>query len=349
MIKLTKRIKMGLVFGLIGAAAVQVRGWDYAGHRAVNLVALATLPPEIPDFVKTPAARERIGFLAGEPDRWRNIGDDQSLNHCNGPDHYLDLEELERFGLTPATLPVFRYDFAQKIGAERARFPGRFPPVDPLKNKDHTRELIGFAPWTITEYQGRLRSAFSYLKAFQDYGGTPGEIAQAQENIIYLMALQGHYVGDCAQPLHVTKHHHGWVGDNPRGFTTNRSFHSWIDGGFLKQTGPVQVALLAERIRPAELVGNPFVEGDTFRAVMAYLLATEKFVVPLYQLEKEGKLSPDNPAAQEGRAFLETQLARGGEMLRNLWYSAWRQTTEDGYLIRQLQERHQAAKAGDQK
>ncbi len=343
--KWTMKVKVGLALLLVGAQTVSVRAWDYAGHRAVNLLALETLPAGFPAFVKTPEARERIGFLAGEPDRWRNINDDQSLNHCNGPDHYLDLEELELFQLTPETLPIFRYDFAQKIGVERAAYPDRFPLLDPLKNKDHTRELIGFAPWAITEYQGRLRSAFSYLKAFQEYGGTPEEIVNAQQNIIYIMALQGHFVGDCAQPLHVTKHHHGWVGDNPSGFTTNRGFHSWIDGGFLKKTGPVDVALLARKIKAAQIVGNPFVEGDTFRAVMAYLLETEKFIVPLYQLEKAGKLASENPASQEGRAFLEGQLVRGGQMLRNLWYSAWQQATEDQYLIRQLQERQSSGKS----
>lgn len=326
------------VFAL-GLLIPAASAWDYEGHRAVNLLALYALPTNFPAFVKTPEARERIGFLAGEPDRWRNITDDQSLNHGNGPDHYFDLEELELFHLTPQTVPTFRYDFAQKIGAERAAHPDQFPPLDPLKNKDHTRELIGFAPWAITEHQGRLRSAFSYLKAFQENGGTPEEIANAQANIIYIMGVMGHYVGDCAQPLHVTKHHHGWVGPNPNGYTTNSNFHSWIDGGFFKKTGGAKAEPLAGKIQPAKIVGNPFVPDATFRAIMDYLLGTEKLVEPLYQLNKEGKLTPENPASSEGRAFLDAQLVRGGQMLGDLWFSAWQQATEDKYLVRQLKER----------
>lgn len=326
------------VFAFVLTAPV-ARAWDYEGHRVVNQLALVALPTNFPAFVKTPEARERIAFLAGEPDRWRNINDDQSLSHYSGPDHYCDLEELEDYGMTPQTVPAFRYDLVAKLALARALFPEKFAPIDPAKNKDHTRELIGFAPWAITEYQGKLRSGFSYLKALQEYGGTPEEIANAQANIIYVMGVMGHFVGDCAQPLHVTKHHHGWVGPNPNGYTTNSSFHSWIDGGFFKKTGGAKAEPLVSRIQPAKIVGNPFVTDATFRDVMDYLLGTEKLIEPLYRLDKEGKLTPENPGAPEGRAFLDTQLVRGGQMLGDLWFSAWQQAVEDKFLIRQLKER----------
>ena len=323
--------------------------WDYEGHRAVNLLALAALPADFPSFVNTPAARERIAFLAGEPDRWRNITDDQSLPHFNNPDHYLDLEELADYGLTPQTVPVLRYDFTARLAVIRTAYPEKFAPIDPLKNKDHTRELLGFAPWAITEHCGKLRSGFSYLKAFQNYGGTPEEIANAQANIIYIMGVMGHYVGDCSQPLHVTKHHHGWVGPNPKGYATNSSIHAWIDGGFFRKTGGIQAEPLKTKIQPAIIVGDPLKENDLFKQVMAYLLESEKQIEPLYQLNKDGKLTPENESSREGRAFLEGQIVKGGQMLGNLWYSAWQQATEDRYLIRQLQERQAAVNGAGQK
>ena len=54
---------------------------------------------------------------------------------------------------------------------------------------------------------------------------------------------------------------------------------------------------------------------------MAYLVETHKLVEPLYQLEKDKKLSPENPNAAEGREFLDAQLVRGGQMLGDLWFS----------------------------
>ena len=56
-------------------------------------------------------------------------------------------------------------------------------------------------------------------------------------------------------------------------------------------------------------------------------------------LEKERKLSPDNGNSAEGRAFLDAQLVRGGQMLGDLWFSAWQQATEDRFLIAELKKR----------
>lgn len=325
-------------------AEFTAQAWDYEGHRAVNQLALAALPTNFPAFALTKEARERIAFLAGEADRWRNSTNDLSLSHCAGPDHYLDLEELEQYGLSPETVPPFRYDLVAKLALARSAHPEKFEPIDPLKNADHTRELTGFAPWVITESCGKLRSGFSYLKAFQDYGGTPEEIANAQANIIYVMGVMGHFVGDCAQPLHVTEHHHGWVGANPNGYSTNRSFHSWIDGGFFRKDGGINQSKLVPAIRPAKIVGDPLKPDDLFRQVMSYLLETHTFVEPLYKLEKEQKLSPGNGREAEGREFLEKRLVRGGQMLGDLWYSCWQQATEDTFLIREL-KRRQSEKA----
>jgi hypothetical protein len=336
------RLPVLLVLAGVILFAPVTGAWDYEGHRVVNQLALAALPKDFPAFAKSAAARERIAFLAGEADRWRNRGDDLPLAHFNGPDHYFDLEDLETFGLKAEALPVFRYDFTAQLALARSAHPEKFPAMDPAKNKDHTRELVGFAPWAIAEYCGKLKSGFSYLKAYQDYGGTAEEIANAQENIVYVMGVMGHYVGDCAQPLHVTQHHHGWVGANPNGYATNSSIHSWIDGGFFRMTGGVKAEPLIGKIRPAKIVGDPTQPEDLFRQIVAYLLETHRFVEPLYRLDKEGKLTPENEASAQGRAFLEARLVAGGQMLGDLWFSAWQQTTEDKYLIRQLTERNAA-------
>jgi len=329
-------------FGFTAAFA-----WDYEGHRIVNQLALATLPANFPAFARTAAARERIAFLAGEPDRWRNTPDELPLSQLNGLDHYLDLEELDRYGLSPQTLPIFRYDFAAKLAAARAAHPEKFPPIDEARNRDHSRELAGFLPWAIVENCGKLKSGFSTLKAFEQYGGTPEEIANAQANIIYIMGVMGHYVGDAAQPLHTTIHHHGWLGDNPHGYTTNYSFHSWIDGGYFAKTGGLKLETMTSKNHPAQIVGNPAKSDDLFNQVMAYIVAQHDQLEPLYQLYKDGKLSGDGETGLQGRAFLEGQLARGGQMLGNLWYSAWQQAPEDSYLKGQLTKR-KAANGGTQ-
>src|SRR5688572_4404341 len=121
-------------------------GWDYEGHRLVNQLALASLPTNFPAFVKESGAAERIAFLAGEPDRWRNTTD-LTLKHFNNPDHYLDFEELALCGLKAETLPPFRYVFAGQVALAHATHPTNFPPIDPAKDTERVKALIGYLPW----------------------------------------------------------------------------------------------------------------------------------------------------------------------------------------------------------
>jgi hypothetical protein len=338
------RIMKRKIFALavaLGAVTFSVGAWDYEGHHAINELALASLPPDFGGFTLTPALKHRIEFLAGEPDRWRNVGD-LPLKHVNGPDHYLDLEDLKLYGLTPETLPLMRYDFVADIARARAAHPERFPAIDPLKDADHTRELDGFLPWASTEYYEKLKSCFSYLKTFQKYGGTPEEIANAKANVVYVMGVMGHFVGDGSQPLHTTVHHHGWVGANPHGYTTNAAFHGWIDGGYFRQTGGIKAEALAGKIHPAERIANAEAPDGMFRAAVAYLVEQNKLVEPLYALEKDGKLTGEGEKALEGRPFLEGQLVKGGQMLGNIWYTAWLEAPDDQYLETQLEQRSAA-------
>ena len=324
--------------------------WDYEGHRIVNQLALASLPTNFPSFVRTPAVSERVAFLAGEPDRWRNTPD-LSLKHFNGPDHYLDVEGLETYGLNPEMLPVFRYDFVAQLALARKAHPEKFPQIEPGKNEDHTRELLGFLPWAITESYGKLKSSFSYLKAFEEDGGTPEEIANAQQDILYVMGVMGHYVGDASQPLHTTIHHHGWVGENPHHYTTKQSFHSWIDGGYFAKIGGANLKELTNKLRPAQPValnGRTAKPEEMFQAAMIFILEQHKLLEPLYQLDKDGKLSGEGETGLQGKPFLEGQLVKSGQMLGDIWFSAWEQAPPDTYLKAQLAKKKTVKVGGAQ-
>jgi hypothetical protein len=211
-------------------------------------------------------------------------------------------------------------------------------------------------PWAITENYGKLKSSFSYLKTFEQNGGTPEEIANAQANIVYAMGVMGHHVGDASQPLHTTIHHHGWVGDNPHGYSTRTSFHSWIDGGYFRKIGGAHVKEMQGKLRPAQIVlirnetagkeeaagahagasTRPAKPEEMFQAVTLFLQDQHKLLEPLYQLDKDGKLNGENA---EGRAFLEGQLMKSGQLLGDIWYSAWHDAPADTFLIRELEKR----------
>lgn len=327
---------------LLCVFTLTARAWDYEGHRMVNQLALAALPEDFPAFVREPANASRIAFLAGEPDRWRNVPDGvMKQSGGSWTDHFCDLEYLPAAGLDPARVPSFRYDFILRFAAGRATHPENFPPIDPAKNPDHTAEWPGFAPWAITEHYLRLKSAFSYLKVFEELG-TPEEIAQARANVVHSMGVMGHYVGDVAQPLHTTKHHNGWVGDNPNGYTAWRGFHSWIDGGFIAKAG-LRLEDLLPRVAPAgplPLTPQPDGRDPFFVVAMDYLIEQNKLVEPLYALEKKGVFRAEVAAtSDEGKAFIGARLLAGGGMLARIWVTAWRHAAPDTYLRAQLLKR----------
>jgi hypothetical protein len=330
---------------LLFSGSVIVHAWDYEGHRMVNQVALASLPPDFPAWAKTPANAERIAFLAGEPDRWRNSRQ-ALLQQYNGVDHYIDLEQLADAGIATDTLTPFRYDFVEQFAAGRAAHPDKFPAPDPKINQDHSREWPGFLPWAISEYYAKLRSAFSYLKALEA-NGRPDEVENARANLIYMMGVMGHYVGDGAQPLHATIHHHGWVGDNPAHYSTSTKIHGLIDGGFIAYA-KIRPAELMPLVRPAAKLPTTEREDGrdpVFVAIVDYLLESERRVEPLYRLEQKGGFALQGPPSEEGRKFIDAQLVRGGEMLGALWVTAWRQSGPDLFLKASLLKRKSAEDA----
>lgn len=342
-----------LLFACAAVFPAVAQAWNYdSGHRIVNQLALASLPAEFPAFVKTPENAERIAFLSGEGDRFRNVSEGM-MRQTGGSweDHFIDLERVTDAGLDPKTIPSFRLDYVVAFAAGRKAHADRFPAIDPARNSDHAAEWDGFLPWRIMEDYLRLKSAFSYLKVIEELG-TPDEIANARANVVYYMGVMGHYVGDAAQPLHTTVQYNGWtVGPNPNGYTTWNGLHSWIDSGFFYKAG-MSIAEMLPRVVPAKPIAlTPQADGrePMFVAVMDFIIAQNALVEPLYQMEKAGKLTNnDQPPAPEGREFLRAQMLKGGQMLGDLWLSAWRSAPPDTFLRSSLlgrQQREAAAKS----
>ena len=213
----------------------------------------------------------------------------------------------------------------------------------PEANAAHLKGHPGFLPWAINETYLKLVSAFSYLKVFEEMG-TEAEIANARANVIYRMGILSHFVGDTSQPLHTTRHFNGWQGENPNDYTTSRRFHSWIDGGFFKATAPPNRAALAKQLRLAAVLKRPErkdLASGQFQSGLQYILASHAQMIPLYELDKAGQLEKETPA--KGRAFLNGQLAKGGQMLGDLWYTAWKEAPPDKFLQGYLARRKLAA------
>lgn len=322
-------------------ALLPARAWDLEAHRLVNQLALASLPKDFPAFVHGVSNADRIAFLASEADRWRNVPD-LVMKQSGGSwtDHFFDIEYVPDAGLDLDTLTSFRLNFVVQFAAGRAANAHKFSPIDPAKNRDHTQEWPGFAPWAITEYFGRLRSGFSYLKVFEELG-TPDEVLNAQANIVYIMGVMGHYVGDCSQPLHTTKHFNGWSGENPRGYTRWTGIHSWVDG--LAGRAGIKFAELSPRLDPVQpvvLVSRQDGRDPLFVAALNYIRTQNTKVEPLYQLEQSGMLGNGGGViSADAKAFIEQRILEGAHMLATIWLTAHRNAVPDTYLRSSLVRR----------
>ena len=138
-------------------------------------------------------------------------------------------------------------------------------------------------------------------------------LEQARANAIYHMGMLSHFVGDFAQPLHTTKHFNGWVGENPNGYTTSNRFHSYIDGGVIREH-----AIGYEDIRSIASFDRKVNPRDPWTDVVAYVRGTFETVELLYQMEKDGRLRQE-----EGKEFIERRLAAGASMLSALYWAAY--------------------------
>lgn len=305
------------VFVLCAAAIVAARpanAWDSHGHALVTYLALESASGELPEWLAGDAGARRAAFQASEADRFRGTRM-LYLSHENNPEHYIDLDLLEEFGLTTRTLPRLRGDYLRTMILAKHTNPDRVAPYDPANDPAGASEWPGFLPYAAMEHFTKLRSAFNTVRILETLNDpTRAEhLAQARANAIYHLGMLSHFLGDAAQPLHTTVHHHGWVGANPDGFTTDRRFHARIDGGVLEHH---DINFLSLRGR----VGSPrpVNAADPWDDAIAHVARSFREVRPLYELEKSGELDRDR-----GKAFIEDRLLDAGRTLAGFIVAAW--------------------------
>ncbi len=311
----TRRVRVAIAFlsGLCCLAGAAM-AWDAPGHRAITLLALDNLAADAPAFLREDLTRRMIASQSCEPDRWR-AGTVLALTHVNNPDHYIDLEDLAPAGLSLATLPEFRYEYIAAM--TRAEGPGKESEdgAEPRKDKARVYMTPGTLPYAIAENYGRLQAAFKTLRILESLNdpARAAQVEQARANIVSIMGVLSHFVGDAAQPLHTTRHHHGWVGENPKDYTTRYSFHAEIDGGVLEFHG-----LRYETLKTAPPAAAPFDASDPMAGIRSHLERSFREVETLYALDKDGGLLED-----KGKALITARLTDAGSMLATLYNSAW--------------------------
>ena len=292
--------------GLVWCAAVCcAMGWAAPGHRVITRTAVGLASEDLPAWLLEEKTLARIAYQSNEPDRWRGI-DSDALNDENNGDHYIDVERLEEHGLTLETLPPLRYGFVAALART-----GEVPSDE----REFDSGDVGFLPYAISEHYAKLVSSFNTLRVIESLG-EPAREAQAEaarENVVREMGQLSHFVGDASQPLHTTIHHHGWVGENPEGFTTEGGIHSYIDSGVVSLHG-----LSVETLSGSAGKAREIEPGGAFAAGVALIGRSFAAVKPLYTLERDGDME-----GVAGRAFIAGRLADAAEVLAGLYKAAW--------------------------
>jgi hypothetical protein len=283
---------------LVALSSTSLLAWGEKGHYISNEAATLGLPNDMPTFFYK--RFPELVWLGFDPDRQRGGG--ESLEAFNAPNHFLDMEYVEGLKLPPE-----RYQFLDLMYSSNR-----------LRQHGITNSEAGFLPWQIAEVAQALQVEFRLWRASQ-----PGSSErQAIENdIIHLAGTLGHFVADGANPHHATTHYNGWAGPNPNGYPNDCGTHSRFERDFVSH------AVETKDVVP-KLAAEPVLRTDYFATAVEHLRASNALTERIYQLDKARAFDTLRPVSAEGFDFATSRLAAGASLLRDIWWSAWRNSEQ---------------------
>ena len=286
-------MRLPITILLLLMVPISASAWGDKGHLMVNRLAVDAAAPKLPEFMK--AGRDHLIYNSYEPDRWKEELR-TPLYAGESPDHFFD---SERWGAISAIEPN-RYLFMEKLAARKIEL-----------------SRVGYLPYAIVEYYGRLVNAFRHWREAK----TAADRETARANAIFYAGVMGHYIGDGSQPMHLTIHFNGWAENtpNPHNYTKDRNLHARYEIDY------VTSAIEDAQVKPK--VTSPTRLNDVFGSIKQYLTQTFAEIEPLYELEKSGEFNPLRPQPK-GTAFIAAQIARASTMLGSLWFTAWLESGE---------------------
>lgn len=293
---------------LLCAVPASALAWGQRGHSVIDRSALQALPADGPVFLR------RYGdYIAEEstaPDNWRGSSEPFS-KIAEDPNHTWFVERL-RF-LHP--VPRSRYAFILALYREHERVAAQ----DAQGAERLNVRWTGTMPYAMLEGYGRIVSGMREYRRLQARGD---DSANIERTIAFYVAWMGHYVGDAANPMHVSIHCEGWYGPNPQGYTRDAALHGRFESDFVNAIGLEPDAIASRVARPARQ------SGDLFGQVLDYFAESNSHVETIYRLDQRGafKDGADGPA----RDFVLDRAAFGASMLRDMLYRAWLESAQAG-------------------
>lgn len=286
-----KRTALALAFLF---AASNAFAWGEAGHLMSNEAATLTLPSDMPSFFYR--AFPQLVWFGPQPDRLLHTSG-PSFDAVDAPDHFLNYEMVAGLPLTPD-----RYQYLHVIESS-----GR------LAHLGVSNSTPGFSPWRIAEMSDRLTGLF---REWRNSAPRSAERRAIEDDIVVTAGVLGHFVADAANPLHDTYNYNGWLDANPNGYANDCQIHARFESDFVARS--VVVNDIVAKVAP------PVLRTDYFATALDFIKSSNTLVERVYQLDKQGAFSEIARPSLEGKAFATDRLAAGSSLLRDLWWSAWR-------------------------
>jgi hypothetical protein len=292
------------IFALATALAMlptAAHAWGGTAHSVIDHAAIEAIPDDGPIFL-----RKHVDYIAASaslPDSWR--GDSENFSKIEEDPNHGWFREQFTF-LKP--IPRSRYEFVIALYKRYEAIKDSDPATAARTNVRWT----GTLPYAAIEAYDRLVVCMRYVRKAQAEGG---DASVPEQHCAFQAIRLGHYIGDGAQPMHDSIHSDGWRGDNPKGFTTDRSVHGRFESQFVDGM-KLTVADIAPRI------GVPgHRSGDMFEAVLTFLDEAGDKVGAVYTLEKRNGFA--DFADKDVRAMVYERTAAGASMLRDMLCRAW--------------------------
>ncbi|WP_334181225.1 nuclease [Novosphingobium sp.] len=287
----------------LAAAALPapVLAWGGTAHAVIDRAAIEAIPDDGPTFL-----RKHVDYIAGSaslPDGWR--GDSEPFSKIEEDPNHGWFKEQFAF-LKP--IPRSRYAFVIALHKQYEAIKDSDPAAAARTNVRWT----GTLPYAAMESYERLIACMRQIRALRAEGK---DTAFAEQHCAFHVIRLGHYIGDGAQPLHDSVNSDGWRGDNPKGYTRDRTIHGRFESDFVDGIG-----LTVKDIAPR--IGSPgHREGDMFGAVLAYLDDAAGRMEQVYVLEKRDRFA--NFKDKDVREMVYAQTGKGAAMLRDMICRAW--------------------------
>ena len=270
-----------LIAAFVLCAATSVRAWWSDGHAVMTEAAVLALPLEVPAFFR--AGGQVAAHLSIDADVFKNRRV-PTLDNAEYSEHFFNIEYLQG-----RSFPARRYDFielCQQLG------------LDPQR--------VGFAPYAIVEWTGRLTAAFA------EYRRWPEDESIRYKCLVYAGFI-AHYAEDLCQPLHATVHHNGKIGAD--GTAVGKGIHERVD------SAPGRLGFTAQALA----LGQEVAAFDSLIAgVVDQVVESNSRVQAVYDLLGRW----DNADDGQMRALVEERSRRAVHFTASLYLTAWRNSED---------------------